>query len=206
MKKLIKYSGVALVIAGFFFAIPNTVILPFEDFGAPFSKLLTSTSFFYRMIFAALTVVFLLFGVIGIYLHHSKIERAKLFRHVTFIITFFGSAFMLANEWHQIFVLPDIANINPESVDKLGSSEQSGRYAIGAMIALVTFSFGWILFSISLLISRKLKRLGPILVLAGFFIIPLFSGIFTPVIGGIIGGIVLGTGFFLIGLELIKSS
>jgi hypothetical protein len=206
MKKLIKYSGVALVMAGIFFAIPNTVILPFVDFESPFSKLLTSTSFFYRMIFAALTVVFLQFGVFGIYLHHSKIERAKLFRDVTFIIAFFGSAFMMANEWHQIFVLPEIANLNPDSVDKLGTSDQSSRYAIGFMIALVTFSLGWILFSISLLISRKLKRLGPILVLAGFFIIPLFSGIFTPIIGGIIGGIVLGIGFFLIGLELIKSS
>lgn len=201
MNKLIKHSGIAIVMAGFCFAIPNTVILPFVDFGAPYGELLTSTSFLYRMIFAALTVALLLFGVSGIYLHHSKIERGKLFRNISFMVAFFGTAFMLANEWHQIFVLPEVANINPEAVDKLG-----GRFAIGATTALTTFSLGWILFSISLLISRKLKRLGPILVLSGFFMIPLFSGIFTPAIGGIVGGVFLGVGFFLIGIELIKSS
>lgn len=203
---MIKSSGLALILAGLCFAIPNTVILPFVDFGAPLSQLLTSTSFFYRMIFAALTVLFLLFGSIGIYLHHSQIKRARFFRQFAFIIAFIGSAFMLANEWHQIFVLPEIANISPEVIDKLDSSDHVGVYAIGAIIALITFSLGWILFIISLLIGRKLKRLGPVLVITGFFILPLISGISTPIIGGIAGSILIGIGFLLIGIELIKSS
>lgn len=206
MEKMIKHSGFALIMAGLCFAIPNTIILPFVDFEAPFSELLTSTTFFYRMIFAALTVVFLLFGAIGLFMYHSQIERAMLFRQAAFILAFLGSAFMLANEWHQIFVLPEIANISPDVVNELGSSDQTVKYAIGAMIALSTFSFGWLLFSVSLLIDRKLKRLGPALVIAGFFIIPLISGLLTPVIGGVFGGIFLGIGFCLIGIELIKSS
>jgi hypothetical protein len=206
MKKITKYSGISLILGGFFFAIPNTVILPYVDFGAPFSELLTSTSFFYRMIFAALTVAFLLFGSIGIYLHHSQIDRVRKFRQITFLIAFFGSVFMFANEWHQIFVLPEIANLGPEIMDELGSSTNTGSYAFGAMIALATFSFGWILFNISLLVSKKLKRLGPALIIVGFFVIPLISGITTPVIGGIIGGIILGVGFSLIGFELMKSN
>ena len=140
MKKLIKYSGFALVVTGFLFAIPNTVILPFVDFKVPFSELLISTSFFYRMLFAALTVLFLLFGVFGIYLHHSNVERMKWFREIAFFVTFLGSAFMLANEWHQIFILPEVAQINPDVVDKLGSSDPSNRFSIGAMIALFGFS------------------------------------------------------------------
>ena len=206
MEKLIKYSGVALIIGGLSFVITNVAISPFVDFEAPFSEMLTSSTFFYRMIFAAFTVAFLLFGAIGLYLHHLQIERNRLFRRVTFIIAFFGSAFLLSNEWHQIFVLPEIAKISPETIDKLGSSDNIGSYVIGAMIALATFSIGWILFMVSLLISRKLKRLGPTLVIIGFFIIPLISGIITPVWGGIIGSISLGIGFSLIGIELIKSS
>ena len=206
MKKLTRYSAISLILGGLFFAIPNTIILPFVDFGAPFSKLLTSTPFLYRMIIAALTVAFLLFGSIGIYLHHSDTERISKFMQVSFIMAFFGSAFMLANEWHQIFVLPEIASLNPDVTNKLGSSDHVGSHAVGTMIALTTFSLGWILFSISLLISKKLKRLGPALVIIGFFIIPLISGLFTPAIGGIIGGITLGTGFSLIGIELIKSN
>jgi hypothetical protein len=205
MKQLIKYCGIALIMGGLFFVITNVAISPFVDFEAPFSKILTSSPFFYRMIFAALTAVFLLFGSIGLYLQHSQIERARLFRHVTFIIAFFGSAFLFANEWHQIFILPDIAKISPEVMDKLDSSESIG-YDIGAMLALATFSIGWILFMISLLMTGKLKRLGPALVIAGFFMLPLISGIFTPVWGGVIGSISLGIGFSLIGIELIKTS
>lgn len=205
MKQLIKYCGVALIMGGLFFVITNVAISPFVDFEAPFSEMLTSSPFFYRMIFAALTAAFLLFGTIGLYLHHSQIERARLFRHVTFIIAFFGSAFLFANEWHQLFILPEIAKISPEVMDKLDSSDNIG-YVIGAMIALATFSIGWILFTISLLIAGRLKRLGPALVIAGFFMIPLISGIFTPVWGGIIGSISFGIGFSLIGIELIKTS
>ncbi|MDT7831084.1 hypothetical protein RQM59_01765 [Flavobacteriaceae bacterium S356] len=205
MNQLTKYSGYALVMAGIFFAIPNTIILPFVDFGAPFGELQASTPFFYRMIFAASTVAFLLFGTIGIFLYHTEIKHLKLFRLVTFLLAFFGSAFMLANEWHQIFVLPDMANIHLEAVNKVGSSDHIGRYSIGALIALSLFSFGWILNSISLLLSKKLKRIGPALVITGFLIIPFISGLLTPVLGGIIGGVILGTGFFLIGIELIKT-
>lgn len=205
MTTLTKYSGYALIMAGICFAIPNTVILPFVDFGAPFGELQSSTPFLYRMIFAAATVAFLLFGTIGIFLHQTEIKRARVFRFISFILAFFGSAFMLANEWHQIFVLPDIANIHLETANQLGSSDHIGRYNIGALTALTLFSFGWILNSISILISRKLKRFGPALVLTGFFIIPLISGISTPVLGGIVGGITIGTGFFLMGLELIKT-
>ena len=121
------------------------------------------------MIIAASTVAFLLFGSIGLYLKNSQSERAGIFITSTFILAFFGSAFMLANEWHQIFVLPEIATINTEVVNNLGSSETFGRYAIGAMLAFSTFSLGWILFSIALLIGRKMKRTGPIIVLSGFF-------------------------------------
>ena len=206
MEKLIKYSGVALLMGGLCFVITNAGISPFVNFEAPFSKLLTSAAFFYRMIFAALTAAFLLFGSIGLYLHHSHIDRARLFKHLVFIITFFGSAFLLANEWHQIFVLPEIAKINPEVVNQLDSCESLCRYSIGAIIAVATFSTGWISFMVYLLIVKKLKRLGPALVIAGFFIIPLMSGIISPVWGGILGSISLGAGFCMIGMELIRSN
>lgn len=204
MEKLIKLSGIALILGGLSFVITNVVISPFVDFNAPFGEMLTTAPFHYRMVFAALTIVFLLFGTIGLYLYHSQINRTRLFMHVTFIIAFLGSVFLFANEWHQIFVLPDIAKINPETLDKLDASDNIGSYVIGAMIAFATFSIGWILFMVSLLIARKLKRLGPTLVIAGFFIIPLVSGIISPVWGGIIGSISLGIGFTLMGAELIK--
>jgi hypothetical protein len=206
MEKLINFSGIALIMAGLSFFITNVAISPFVDFKAPLSEMLLSSTFFFRMIFASLTVAFLLFGAIGLYLNHSQTESSKWYRRVTFVIAFFGSAFLLANEWHQIFVLPEIAKISPETIDKLGTSDNISSYVIGSMIALATFTIGWILFMFSLLINKQQKRLGPILVIVGFFIIPLISGIITPIWGGIIGSLSLGIGFSLIGMELIKSS
>ena len=206
MEKMIRLSGFALMIAGFFFAVPNTAILPFVDFNAPFGELMTSNAFFYRMIIAALTVAFLSLGSIGLFLHQSSIKAGSFFRQVAFITAFFGSVFMLANEWHQIFVLPQVASINSEVINELGATSQTGRYGIGAMIAFSLFSLGWILFSTSLVIGKQFKRLGPILIILGFFMIPLLSALVTPVAGGIIGGISLGIGFFSVGFELIKGA
>lgn len=204
MKTLIKSSGISLILGGFFFAIPNTIILPFVDFGAPFSELLQSTSFFYRMIIAALTVMFLLYGSVAVYLDQVEVDRVKRFRIISFLLAFFGSAFMLANEWHQIFVLPEISKLNTALVNSIGSSDPTSLYSIGAMIALSFFSLGWILFCISLLLSKKLKAVGPILVIVGFLILPFISSLTTTTIGGITGGITLGLGFYLIGTEVIR--
>lgn len=205
MEKLIKYSGIALIMGGLSFVIANVGISPFVNFEAPFSETLISPIFLYRMIFAALTASFLLFGTIGLYLHHIQIDRGRFFRHATFLLAFFGSAFLLSNEWHQIFILPEIAKLSPEVIDRLDASDNIGGYDIGAMLALATFSFGWIFFLVSVLIARNLKPLGPALAIAGFFIIPFVSGIISPVWGGIIGSISLGIGFSLIGIELIKT-
>ena len=206
MEKLIKFSGITLIIGGLSFVITNGALSPFVDFTIPYSETLTSFPFFLRMSFAAFTVGLLLFGSIGLYLHHSQIERAKLFRFITFILAFFGTLFTFANEWHQIFVLPEIAQISPEAMDKFDASDDTVKYVIGAVLAIATFSLGWISFMISLLISRKLKRIGPALVISGFFIIPLITGIISPVWGGLIGSLLLGSGFILMGLELVKSS
>jgi hypothetical protein len=206
LETLIKSCGIALILGGLSFIITNAAISPFVDFEAPYSEMLTSSPFFYRMIFAAVTVAFLLFGTIGLYLYHSHTDRGRWLKNISFVIAFFGSTFLFANEWHQIFVLPEIAGTDPEVIDKLDSSDGPGSYAAGVMIALSTFSIGWILFMASLIIAGKLKRSGPALVIAGFLMIPLISGISTPVLGGIIGSISLGAGFVLMGIELMRRS
>jgi hypothetical protein len=206
MKNLIKYSGVALIMAGLSFVVTNAGVAPFVNFEASFRETLVSPIFLYRMIFAALTALFLLFGSIGLYLHHVHIDRGRSLRLVAFLLAFLGSAFLLSNEWHQIFVLPEIARLSPEAIDRLDASDQIGGYLIGAIFALATFSFGWIFFLISVMITKNVKPLGPALAIAGFFIIPLVSGIFSPVWGGVIGSISLGSGFVLIGSELVKES
>ena len=204
MERVIKNGGIALVLAGLCFIITNAGISPFVNFEAPYSELLTSQLFLTRMIFAALTAFFLLFGAVGLILYQIQMGSAKFLGYFGFWMSIAGSAFLLANEWHQIFILPEIAAINPDAIDRLNTSDNFGGYDLAAIIAITSFTVGWILFALSTLISKKIKPLGPALVIAGFFVLPLLSGILTPVWGGAIGSILLGLGFSLIGRELIK--
>ena len=90
MKNLIKICGITLILGGICFVITNAIFSPYVDFTTAYSATLTSPAFFNRMIFAALTVVLILFGSIGIYLHYSEIERARIFRMIAFLLTFFS--------------------------------------------------------------------------------------------------------------------
>lgn len=201
MKKIIQYSGISVVFGGVFLILTNAILTPLINFDAPLSETVRTSMFMYRMSFAAIAAAFLLFGTIGLYLHQSK--NSNNFGHITFLFAFFGSAFVLANEWYQIFVLPELAMISPEAILSLDSSNGVSIYDVGTMLALLTFSIGWILFSISMLKNGTYSRLGPILVIAGFLIIPIFSSFLTPVWGGMIGTSVMGLAFCLLGRELL---
>ncbi len=203
MNKFIRICAVSMILGGLCIIITNCILSPFIDFTAPYSETAITTKFLYRMIFAALSVAFLLLGTVGI--HVYQIEKSNNFGHITFVIVFFGCAFTLAHEWYQIFVMPDLASIDPEAVLDLNSTDGFIKYHIGTMIAIITFSVGWILFSISMLLNKVLNRMGSILVIAGFLLLPILSAITTPVWGGIIGTAVLGIAYILIGLELFRS-
>ena len=66
-------------------------------------------------------------------------------------------------------------------------------YGLGAIIA------------VSMLLAKVFARPGPVLVIAGFFAIPLLSALISPVWGGVIGNAVLGSGFMLLGRELKRN-
>ncbi len=201
MKRLIQFSGVSTIFGGIFFILTNVALSSFIDFDAPISETAQTPIFFYRMIFAAIAVSFLLFGTIGLHLHQSK--NSNNFEIIAFVFAFFGTAFTLANEWYQIFVIPELAVIAPEALTSLESSSVLSIYDIGTFIAVLSFSIGWILFSISMLKSAVYSRKGPILIIAGFLIIPILSSIATPYWGGTIGTSALGLAFCILGRELL---
>jgi len=203
MKVLVKYGGISLIAGGLFFILTNVVFTPLVNMEAPFEEVAKSTMFSYRMISAAITVIFFLCGAIGLHLY--QIESTNKFGHITFFLTLIGCAFVLSNEWHQIFILPELARNSPEALASLSASENLNGYGLGAMIAALTFSLGWILFSISMILSKAYSRLGPILIIAGFFIIPTLSVILTPTWGGVIGSTIMGFAFCYLGRELLIS-
>ena len=115
---------------------------------------------------------------------------------------------MFAHEWAQVFFLHPLALVAPDAVQAMEDVEGLNLYELEALIAVVTFTIGWIAFAASMLFGGVFARLGPALVIAGFFAIPLLA-VALPgmgIWGQIMGTVVLASGFILLGRELIKGS
>jgi hypothetical protein len=160
----------------------------------------------YRMVFATLSVACLLFGSVGLYLHHQDTDRARRWRTATFFWVFFGSTCMFANEWHHLLVLPDLAGTIPQAINQFDATDHFGRFLLGGLLAIVGFGVGWFAFSGVLIISGTMKKTGPVLVITGMLLIPLCSALLSPMWGGAIGSLAMGVGYCSMGGELLQSN
>jgi hypothetical protein len=70
---------------------------------------------------------------------------------------------------------------------------------------LSVFALGWIGFAVSMLLAKVYSRLGPALVITGFFAVPLLTAATSLTVGGALGNAVLGSGFILLGRELFRN-
>ncbi|WP_223786569.1 hypothetical protein [Marinicella meishanensis] len=205
MQQLIRHSGLALILAGLFLVISSVVFTPFVDFQAAYADTLTSAAFMYRMAFATLSVACLLFGSVGLFLQHDGIVRARRWRTAAFFWVFFGTACMFANEFHHLFVLPDLAGIIPQAMNQYDASDHFGRFLASGLLAILGFGVGWLVYMLALLFSGYLQKTGPLWVISGMLLVPLLSGLLSPMWGGAIGSLAMGVGFCWLGGELLKA-
>lgn len=139
-------------------------------------------------------------------LHAYQGSRAGVLGKIAFSLTFLGCAFLFAHEWAQVFFVHSIAVAAPDALQAMEDADGMNAFDIEAMVAITTFTLGWIAFAASMLISGVFARLGPALIIAGFFAIPLLSAATSPTSGGVLGNAILGSGFILVGRELYKSA
>ena len=125
---------------------------------------------------------------------------------IAFGLAFVGSAMLFAHEWAQVFFLHPLALVDPDALQAIEDVEGLNFYKLEALLSVSTFAIGWIAFSTSMLMGGVFARLGPALVIAGFFATPLLTVALPSLgIGGqIIGTVVMGAGWILLGRELIK--
>jgi hypothetical protein len=180
----------------------NAGLAPFLPFDAPYAETAASSIFLWRQSLAMLATVLLLLGSIGLYLH--SVDQIGRFGAIAFMLTFIGCALVLANEWCTVFFVRSLALKAPEVLTELDAAEGPSLYDIGALIALITFTIGWIIFSLSMLIGGVYSRCGPILVIAGFILIPILGAALPGVWGAIAGQGLLGSGWIVLGYELSK--
>ncbi len=197
MNKILPVSSVSMILAAILLIVINIVLTPFFDTSMYYSETATTALFVLRQSLSALTALLLSIGIIGLYLRGS--DSGGFFGLATFLLAFSGSVFLFAHEWNQIFFVSELASVSPEILSEINNSTKSD---IAALLSLVTFSLGYILFCIWLIRSKVYSRIAPILVISGFFAIPLFSLLFGETIGAILGNLILGLGFLLIGMEL----
>ena len=198
-----RLSGIAIAIGGLGLIVVNAVFTPMLDMDVPFPEMMASNAFLWRLSLASVTVFLLMIGTPKLHAYQSS--RSGLFGKIAFSLAFLGCAYLLAHEWGQVFFVHSIAVAAPDALQAMEDAEGINAFDMEALITIMTFTLGWILFAVSMLVGKVFARLGPALVIAGFFAIPLFSVAMGPIWGGVLGNAVLGSGFILLGRELFKS-
>lgn len=182
----------------------NAALSPFLPVEAAFGELAASAIFRWRLSLAAFGVFLLLAGMGGLYGRHRV--RASVFGALGYGLAFAGTAMLFAHEWAQVFFVHHLALVDPAALEAMESVEGLDNLFDAESIATVSvFALGWILFSVSLLIAGTFGRLGPALVIAGFFAVPLFTALAQGSLwGAAAGNVVLSSGWILLGLALMK--
>jgi len=198
-----KLGGIAVISGGTLLIVVNAVVTPMLDLEAPFTEMMASNVYLWRMSLASLAVFLLMAGCPS--LHAYQASQSGSFGKVAFTFAFLGCALLFAHEWAQVFYVHSLAVAAPDALQAIEDAEGMNLYDMEAMIVLMTFVLGWIAFAASMIRAKVFYRLAPILVIAGFFATPLLTAVTTVKLGGALGNAVLGIGFILLGREALRN-
>jgi hypothetical protein len=202
-RTFLRWTGAALAAGGVLTFLVNSFLTPLLPRGASPAAAAALPIFAWRQGVSALAAAFLIFGAMGLYLRQA--DRAGRFGAIAFVVALLGSALLLATEWIQLFDIRDLALRAPEALTKLETGRHPNLSDVGALIALGTFTLGWIALAAVTLGARTLSRGAPLLLIAGFFAIPLLHPLLPGVWGDIVGSAILGGGWFWLGCEIRAS-
>ncbi len=194
----VRWSGLAFCIAAVTTLALNVFVSPHLPEGA-FATVAASPTYFLRQCIAAAVALLLVFGIVG--LHVGRLGRVGAFGTIAFVIALAGQVTLFAIEYGQAFQVHDYALYAPAMLNQ-AMTDPHRPLAIGALVAIGGFFLGWVLLSISLLVSRHYSRLAPALVLLGLVLLFATKGL--GVYGGMITSAVTGAGWFLIGLRMMR--
>jgi hypothetical protein len=198
-----RWTGVALACGGALTILVNIALTPLLPAHVPFAHSASSWVFLWRQGASAVAGACLLLGVVGI--HLAQAGRSGRFGAVTFAVALLGSALLLATEWNEVFVITDLARRAPDALNALEGGRGLHRDDLGAMIALATFTLGWLGLALATLRAHVLPRPAAWLVIAGLCVIPLLGAAFGRW-GAIAGNAVLGTGWCWLGWGVQRGS
>lgn len=202
--KFQTFSGSILVTGSICYFITNGIFTPLLPTDIPWTEVFASNIFLARLSFASLSVFLLLVGSIGLYRQQSESHGA--FGSISYGLLFTGSVLVFAHEWGQVFFLHELAKVAPDGLEALENRDGFNLYDVEMFAGLIGFMVGWILFAISMLKTKKFSFAGPTLILIGLFAAPILGAVAPFPWGFVVGNLILASGWFVLGLELIKSA
>ena len=196
----IRFSGGSLVLGGALAALLNLILSPLLPTEAGSIAVYTSTALGIRLPIAAISVALTTVGCVGLYI--AQAHRLRL-GAVAFLLAGAGGFMAFAVECVQFTLVRDIAFQAPEALERLEAAGALGRYDLGFMISIATFAVGWLAVAIVTLRTGVLGRRGAFALLAGLVLLPILGGL-AGLWGAVAGNVVLGGGWVLLGLDLVR--
>ena len=197
-----RISGAALVLGGLTYLVTNTGLTLAVPTDLSPAEVYASDAFLTRLSVATLSVFLLIVGSLGIWARQAR--QVGVFGRISFGLAFLGSLMTFAHEWAQVFYLSDLANLSPDGMQALIDAPTTSLYGLETALVAGSFMIGWILFSISTLLARRLNPVGPLLLLAGLVGLAPLAMTLPDMWGFIVGNSLAGLGWIAMGLNLSR--
>jgi hypothetical protein len=195
----IGWQGTMLIAGGVLTFVAN-ILTPLLNADAAFAERASSSLFLWRQGLSAMAAFCLLVGAVSVM--QSSGRRAGFAGMTALALAIVGSALLFAHEWSQVAVIQPLARVAPAALTALEDTPGLDAFDISAMLAITTFSLGWLSAAVVMIRARLVPRPFPLILIAGFFCVPLLSGALGPVAGTVIGSTVLAAGWVLTGYGL----
>ena len=192
-------GGNVMIFAGVLFLLVNTVLTILMPITTD-AMLMATDAFLHRLSAATLLMFMLMIGTY--FLYHNLPTAERLIDKLIFGLAFIGCSVLFAHEWAQVFYLHPLAIAAPEGLNAMENSGRFDLYDFEAALSAILYSLGWISFAILLFIRKTYGRLGPLLVIIGFFSIPVLMNILPFPYGAVFGSIPMALGYSLLGYKL----
>ncbi|MBA2936403.1 hypothetical protein HZF05_20160 [Sphingomonas sp. CGMCC 1.13654] len=198
----LRASGACLCAAAVATLALNLLVSPHLPAGS-FAVIAASRVYFLRQVIASAVALALVFGLAGV--RDGRLAGSGAFAAIACTSALGGQVLLFAVEYGQAFFVHDYALHAPAALDAAMGGPH-GPLAIGAVLAIAVFYLGWLLLAIALLLARRIPRSITALLLFGFVATPVLNAIKAlGVAGGILASLIVGAGWFLLGLRMIRT-
>ncbi|NNF73657.1 MAG: hypothetical protein HKN00_00610 [Flavobacteriaceae bacterium] len=141
----------------------------------------------------------------GIYTYFNSKLPASIKGLILLVLLILGNGLLLAHEWNQWLFVRDLAINFPDVLNQLEDLEGFTLFDLSAALGVSAFFLSWIISPILLWTSKVIDKRICILMILGIIASPFVAIITTPLIGGIVSSLLLGSGWFLLGRTLITA-